>query len=175
SSLRPDCLAKDRLQLWLPSTSRLPHTPLPPRDSLRIRNVIVHSWAPATRATYGSGLVLFHDFCDRRSVPERQRAPASAALLEAFVAATAGSYAATTIGNALAGIRAWHLAHRLPWKIEENGMKTLLQAAKSLAPDTSKRKQCSPCTVDYLQAILPHLDLSLPKDAAVWACATSAF
>ncbi|KAI0071619.1 hypothetical protein K474DRAFT_1679268 [Panus rudis PR-1116 ss-1] len=153
----------------------IPHSLIQQKDALCIRDVIAHSWAPATRATYGLGLVLFHDFCDRRGIPERWRAPASAELLEAFSATTAGSYAVTTLSNAIASIRAWHIAHRLPWWIEENGMKTLLQAAKTLAPASSKRKQRSPCTIDYLLAILPHLDLSAPKDAAVWACATSAF
>ncbi|KAI0072239.1 hypothetical protein K474DRAFT_1605519, partial [Panus rudis PR-1116 ss-1] len=144
-------------------------------DAKRIRSRIIHGWAPSTRATYGSGLLLFHEFCDRRQVPEHLRAPAHHSLLEAFVAAMAGAYAATTLGNALAGVRAWHIAHRLPWAVEKSGMRTLMQAAKALAPLSSKRKERPPCTVDYLETAHRLLDLDSPKDAAVWACATSAF
>ncbi|KAI0075050.1 hypothetical protein K474DRAFT_1685524 [Panus rudis PR-1116 ss-1] len=127
-------------------------------------------WATSTRATYGSGLLLFHAFCDNRGIPEAERAPASTQLLESFIAALVGSYAATTLSNVLAGVRAWHIAHRLPWSVDKDGMKTLLQAGKSLAPPELKQAERVHYSVDYLEALYPFFQLSSPRDAAVWAC-----
>jgi hypothetical protein len=82
SPLRPHCLARERLLLWVPGIvrSRLDHTgvqvAVTDSDLDRILVVIAHSHALSTRETYGSGLLVFHVFCDERNIPKHQRCPA---------------------------------------------------------------------------------------------------
>ncbi|KAG6328739.1 hypothetical protein ID866_10350 [Astraeus odoratus] len=37
--------------------------------------IILQGWAENTRATYGSGLLVYHVFCDSRDIPEMEHAP----------------------------------------------------------------------------------------------------
>jgi hypothetical protein len=118
---------------------------------------------------------LFHVFCDMKDISEAQRAPACAVLLSAFVSALAGTYAPRTIVNYLAGVRAWHIIHGLPW--QPNAMETdaLIKAAEGLRPASSRRKLRRPFTVEYILALRSQLDPMLPLDAAVFACLTTTF
>jgi hypothetical protein len=34
--------------------------------------VLTYTWAPGTRQTYGTGLLVFHIFCDSQEIPEEQ-------------------------------------------------------------------------------------------------------
>jgi len=78
SLLRPHCLARHRLRLWKPSYARnsLDDQGLPinltAEDLQRIQDVLTTAYAPTTAAAYGSGLLVFHVFCDRKSIPEEQ-------------------------------------------------------------------------------------------------------
>ncbi|PBK97134.1 hypothetical protein ARMGADRAFT_1052895 [Armillaria gallica] len=94
--------------------------------------------------TYGSGLLLYHVFCD---IPE---------ILSSFLASMAGNYASGTLSSYLHGLRAWHILHGLPWLVNDAETSALITAAKP----------CLPYTCDTLTALLLHLDLSLPFDAA---------
>ena len=87
----------------------------------------------------------------------------------------AGSYSAKTINNYLAGMHTWHVLYGLPWLIDANEAKVLMQGAMHLAPPTSKKKLHAPYTMQHLTLIRQALNLSLSFDAAVWACATSLF
>lgn len=181
SGRRPDVPCRDRLQLWLPWCAR--HaldengkpTNLTKADLDKILAVLLHAWADSTREVYGSGLLAYHVFCDRRGIPETHRAPASNTLIAAFIASLAGLYAATTIRNYVSGVRAWHILHGVAWSMNEIEVEGLLKAASALAPSTSKRKQRQPFTVDYITAIRNSLDLDLPLHAAVFACLTTTF
>ncbi|KAF7348034.1 DNA breaking-rejoining enzyme [Mycena sanguinolenta] len=110
------------------------------------------AWAPGTLEVYGSGLLIFHVFCDGRGIPER-----------------------STLDNYYYGVRAWHILHNIPWLIEQAAIDALLKAATTLAPQSSKRKKRLPYTVEVLIIILHHLDLTCPLDAAVWSCLTTVF
>ncbi|KAF8952987.1 DNA breaking-rejoining enzyme [Flammula alnicola] len=187
SSLRPHCLARDRLRLWLPTASRLhnctsdpstastDHIPFSDEDRERITDVLNHAWEEDTRETYGSGLLVYHVFCDAKQVPEHKRAPASQLLLSAFVSSLAASYAGKTISNYFYGVRAWHVLHGIPWRLEKAEMDAMLRAAEKLTPTTSKRKPRRPYTPDFMIALRRHLDLNDPLDAAVFACLTTCF
>jgi hypothetical protein len=70
SPLSPHCLARDQLRFWVPM-AKCSHidstdTPIPisDEDLDRILAVISHSHAVGTRETYGSGLLVYHVFCD---------------------------------------------------------------------------------------------------------------
>lgn len=123
SQLRPHCLARERLLLWVPGVVRscLDHTgaqvAVTDSDLDRILVVIAHSHAPSTRETYGSGLLVFHVFCDEQNIPEHQRCPASSVVVLAFIASCAGMYSGKTLENYLYGIRAWHLLHGQEWLV----------------------------------------------------------
>ncbi|EGO01831.1 hypothetical protein SERLA73DRAFT_120479 [Serpula lacrymans var. lacrymans S7.3] len=94
-------------------------TNLTPEDFAQIQDILSNAWASATRDTYGTGLLAFHIFCDKKAIPEVQRALASQVLLAAFVATIAGAYATSTICNYLARVRIWHILHGMVWNPDE--------------------------------------------------------
>ena len=115
--------------------------PLP--FSIADHNTLSHqlsqAWQPNTLVTYGLGLQAYHRFCDSHHIPEGTRAPASADLIVAFTSHLIGRVAASTVKNYVAGVRAWHLQHRLPWLVNDTEYHLLLRSATVLAPPTSTR------------------------------------
>ncbi|EGO01088.1 hypothetical protein SERLA73DRAFT_72058 [Serpula lacrymans var. lacrymans S7.3] len=71
------------------------------------------------RKTYGSGLLIFHTFCNSQNIAEADWAPAHSDLVASFIAALAGQYSNKTIWNYIYGIRAWHILHGLEWRMNE--------------------------------------------------------
>ncbi|KAF8126029.1 hypothetical protein EV363DRAFT_1125441, partial [Boletus edulis] len=140
-----------------------------------IFSTIVQAWAPSTLESYGSGLLIYHTFCDLKAIPEEQRAPTSSDILAAFISSLAGTYAGSTVVNYVNGVHAWHTIHRLPWKLRSDETDALLKAAKLLAPPSSKRPPREPYTIDIIVKIRSHLNLQDPLDAAVFACLTTTF
>lgn len=182
SPLRPHCLARDRLRLWKPSSSR--HTrdsdgrlvgSLSEQDLSRIFEVTASSWADSTREAYGSGLLVYHIFCDSKAIPEDQPAPASPILITAFIASLAGSYSGNAISNYLYGVRAWHTLHGVKWQLNDTEIAAILKGADKLAPPLSKRKKRLPYTPHLICTIRSRLALDTPLDAAVFACLTTCF
>ncbi|KAG1891648.1 uncharacterized protein F5891DRAFT_899438, partial [Suillus fuscotomentosus] len=157
--LRPHCLARDRLRLWTPATprSREDHSgsivALSDDDVNRIFAVLAHSHAVGTRECYGSGLLVYHVFCDSCNIPETQCCPASSFLLLAFVASCAGLYSGRTLENYFYSVRAWHLLHGLPWLVNQAQVSLALEGAKRLAPPQSSRPKRSPFTITLLTQI----------------------
>ena len=181
SPLRPHCSAGDRIRLWKPKNARhtldnngLP-TNLRDEDLLRIKQVLDETFAPNTRSTYGTGLLVFHIFCDHKEIDEEHRAPVNSTVFSSFISTLAGTYGGSTIRNYVYGVRAWHIIHGAPWKVNDNEVEALLKAGSKLTPKESKRKEKEPWTVDYLTQICQSLDRNNPKDAAILACLTTAF
>ena len=123
SLLRPPCSASARLREWLPSAS-FAHTyldsvghPLPLSVSMSssLDRHIQAAWADSTLATYGSGLLAFHAYCDIHHISDTQRAPASPDLLSAFVSSLVSQVAPSTIVNYVAGLWAWLTYGLLPF------------------------------------------------------------
>ena len=94
----------------------------------------MHAWVESTRGTYGSGLLMWHIFCDTKQILEKQCTPALNILLHSFVTMIAGCYSGTTISNFIHGIHAWHLLHGIDWSLDKVLMDSLLKAASNLAP-----------------------------------------
>lgn len=107
---------------------------LPPFDVQLIDDVALQAWADSTKVTYGSGLLMFHIFCDKKGISEVDRAPASSTLLAAFVATLAGSYSGSAVSNYLSGVRAWHTIHGLGWALSNVETHVLLKGALSMVP-----------------------------------------
>ncbi|OCH84883.1 hypothetical protein OBBRIDRAFT_357996 [Obba rivulosa] len=181
SPLRPHCLAQERLILWKPLTPRAAldskgePLPLSDADLNRILSVMVRAYMPGTLSGFGTGLLTWHVYCDKKRVPEEQRAPASQTLLSGFLATLAGAYAGSSIANYLYGIRAWHILHGVRWVVNDDEMKILLRAVEREEPTSARRKKRLPYTIEFLTQVRDHLDLAAPLDAAVWACVTTGF
>jgi hypothetical protein len=168
--------------LWIPTSPRTPkdlqgrRLPVTQIEIERIREVILHAFAESTRETYGSGLLVFHVFCDSKSIPEDQRAPASRVLISLFITEMAGHYSGKTVSNYVQGVRAWHIVHGIPWTLGGDAeIDSLFKAAISLTPPTSKKAKRDPYTITLITAIKEQLSLNDPLDAAVFACLTTIF
>ncbi|KAF8799046.1 hypothetical protein BYT27DRAFT_7228279 [Phlegmacium glaucopus] len=165
-------LTRDRLRLWLP---------LAPRNTLDLEGnptnleTIAGAWADATRETYGSGLLVFHVYCDKKMIAEEQRAPASPVLIASFISTLSSIYSGSAISNYVFGIRAWHLLHGIPWRMNLAEIEALLKSADKSSPASSKRKKRQPYTIDFMLSIKDNLDLSQPLHVAVFACLTTTF
>ena len=129
----------------------------------------------STRATYGTGLLAFHVFCDSKDVAEDLRAPVADLVFKSFVSKLAGIYSSSAITNYVAAVRAWHVIHGVAWKVEGLELSTIIKGAKCMAPRASKRRKRAPITVEYVEKISMHLSDTEPLDVAVFACLTSAF
>ncbi|KAI6041899.1 hypothetical protein EDC04DRAFT_2521670, partial [Pisolithus marmoratus] len=109
SPLHPHCLARERLQLWVPShivrSSGDNKTHTITEDQLdHILKVIGASWAEKTKEAYGAGLLTYHVFCDMHGITEHQRAPIRANTLLAFLSSCAGLYSGSALANFTAGL-----------------------------------------------------------------------
>lgn len=182
SPLRPlDCPVGDRICEWKPEVPRntldangYPMN-LTEADLLRIKDALKEAYAPSTRKTYGSGLYLFHLYCDHQDIEECHRAPINQTVLSSFIASMVGVYGGSMIRNSVCGIRAWHIIHGLQWTINANEVEALFTAGKRAAPKESKKKEKEPWTVEYLSEICKELNAKDTKDAAILACLTTAF
>jgi len=182
SPFRPHVLARDRIQLWKPITSRNNLDPkgnptnLNEADLKRIADVMEVVWEPSTLEGYGTGLLTYHVWCDTRAMPEEQRAPLSPVVAAAFVSTLAGTFSWKTIRNYLYSIRAWQIFHGVKWEMNEPEMEALLKATEKATPESSKRKKRTPYTPHFILAIRNQLDLiNSPFEAAVYACLTTIF
>jgi hypothetical protein len=178
SHLRPHCSARDRLRLWKPTFVRSAdklNVEITEEDLDRVITVINSSWQASTREAYGSGLLVFHVFCDLRFIPEEQRCPADTLLMLTFISACAGSYAGKTLACYFYGIRAWHILHGAPWRMNTAEMKAALDGAAILAPPSSRRPKRFPLIIATIISLAALFDLSKPLDAAVFACLTTTF
>ncbi|EJD35538.1 hypothetical protein AURDEDRAFT_28060, partial [Auricularia subglabra TFB-10046 SS5] len=166
SVLRPHCMARERLLLWLPLPSAA-NAQLSEASRRLVFNVLSRSLAPGTCETYGSGLLLFHVICDTHGIPEHSRAPVTPSVLALFIAELVGRYSEAAIKNAVAAIRAWHVLHRHPWVPNDNEVTSLLRAAEKEAPRV-RQPRAAFSHADLL-GIVAQLDPDVHLDAAVAA------
>ena len=154
SPLRPHCPANQRLRLWRPLVPQAQRTSqLTDEDLERIEAVMARAWEVDTHTTYASGLLNFIVFCDKKNIPEEDRAPASHVLLLSFISTLAAAYSGSAISNYLYGVRAWHILHGVPWRIKKLEMDTILKAAEKVTPASSRWKKRRPYTLDFMLAI----------------------
>jgi hypothetical protein len=92
-----------------------------------------------------------------------------------FLAQLVGAYSGSAAQNYVAGLRVWHVVHRLPWTVDEQQISTLLQAATLRAPPTSHQSKKKPYTTEALSHIIQRLSPNVALDAAVASAATILF
>ena len=178
---RPHCLARDRLRFWIPTVTseRAAGNTTPTVVSEAALDCVLEvmgaSWAESTKELYGTGLLVFHVYCDINHISESEWCPVSWALLLSFLASCAGAHSGSTISNYLAAIKGWHLLHGHPWEMNQDELRLTLQGAARLAPRSSKRPKCPPMTVEDIKILRAHLNLADPCDAAIYACIVTVF
>ena len=173
--LRPDVLATDRLLRWRPAASAVPSLITSIADLERRLFVMSHGWAVSTLSTYGWALLLYHVWCDSRSLAESSRAPVSMATMSTFISDLVGSYSASALKNVIAGIHAWHDLHGLKWKANDRMLSLLLKGAAEFVPENATREKREPVLVEHLEKIIGILDPDAPFDAAFGACLLTVF
>lgn len=136
-----------------------------------INSALDHAWAPATVKAYKGSVNTFLKFCHAHRIPPAHTFPASDYLLCAFLADLSPTLSKHTIKNYLAGIRAWHIRNGHPFARSDR-LNLLAKASRPLSAPNAPRP---PVTMELMVALANNLDLTLPFDACVFACACSAF
>jgi len=128
SPLRPNCRPPERIFRWRGVRDPPPSTISDPWISSLEQ--VASQASLSDPASYGSGLLKFHIFCDLFSVPEEDRLPASFDVLHSFALwATADSdiaglspshapptrpIADSTVHKYLTAVKAWHVVQGWP-------------------------------------------------------------
>ena len=131
SPLRPHCLARDRLRLWKPSPAVLSHHSTTQEDDIdKIFNVMSNTWVASTQESYSAGILVYHVYCDSKTIPEELWAPTCQQIVTAFITSLAGSYSASIISHYVHDICAWHILHGLEWRLNILEMDAILKGAQ---------------------------------------------
>jgi len=174
SHLRPPVSAANRLLAWTTPYAQKQRSALesslPPALVNKAYHVVYSALAPATRSTYGAGLLRFTQFCDSWKINEQDRMPASAALIAAFVAQCIGAYSGKTVNSWLAGLRSWHIMNRAPWHGDDNWVH-LARTTANKQGTAFKRPLRAPVSLEHLRVLRRNLDITSSFHAAVWATA----
>ncbi|KAJ3848642.1 hypothetical protein EV368DRAFT_5008, partial [Lentinula lateritia] len=123
-----------------------------------------------TKSCYAAGLLCWHQFCDKESIPELMCMPASELLIAGFVGAHAGSFLGSTIHSWLSGLRAWHILNRAPWPSKSEYI-TLARCAANIKGSHHKCPVRNPITLRHLFALHSALNLNIPFHCSIWAIA----
>ncbi len=146
-----------------------------PHDAVTIQSLIRTMHEVSTLQNYGAGLLCFHQFADKRNIPESERLPAPYLLLAAFVAdASVSKTPGKTISTWMSGLRAWHEINSAEWAGSDEFVVHIKTAAAKRGARPSRPKRC-PVTLEHLFALREGLKTSNSFDVAVWAVALCAF
>jgi hypothetical protein len=83
-------------------------------------------------------------------------------------------HASSTTQSRLSTLRAWHFTHNLKWK-GSTQLNYVLNSIYNLAPSNSKCPPHPPVSKHMLSQLVSNLDLKLPLDIAIAACAATDF
>ncbi|PPR07307.1 hypothetical protein CVT24_007516 [Panaeolus cyanescens] len=139
-----------------------------------VHKTLEASWAKSTHSSYSRNLKHFHHFCSQRNIPPESRFPTSESLLLIYAASHVGVCSSSTVRHRLSALKAYHILHNWQW----NGslrLSKLLRGLKHSAPTSSSKPPRSPISLSMLIRLIEHLNLRDPFDAAVAACASTAF
>jgi hypothetical protein len=117
--LRPHVAAADRLRHWRTPYSVIFEQEVSkclPHDAVdAIFQTIQSTHAPATKSTYGAGLLRFNQYCDEMHIPKVDRMPTPFILLVGFISTHKGKVSGGTIKSWLSTLKAWHDTWHAPW------------------------------------------------------------
>ncbi|PPR06414.1 hypothetical protein CVT24_002553, partial [Panaeolus cyanescens] len=144
------------------------------KDIENVHKTLETSWAKSTHSSYARNLKHFHRFCSQRNIPPESRFPTSESLLLIYAASHVGICSSSTVRHRLSALKAYHVIHNWPWNGSPR-LSKLLRGLKLSAPDSSSRPPRPPISLSMLIRLLKRLNLRDPFDAAVAACASTAF
>ena len=147
---------------------------LSPRTRDHVSLAIQNSWAESTVKRYSGTIKQYILFCDTERVPDHLRFPADEFVLCAFAASSLGKHARTTPRNRLSALKAWHLAHNMEWK-GSSRLRFVLNGVHNLSPSSARLPLRPPINAKMLSQLIENLNLASHLDAAVAACAVTAF
>jgi len=179
SPFHPHVLAAERVFKWHTPYSIQCQTHLetvfPQTHLNKLQHVLGEAVMPKTREGWGAGLLRFNQYCDSISLPEEGQMPASELLLALFVAnCAAGKVSSSTVDKWLAGIHRGHQVADALW-FSSHLLSQVKKGATKLAPSDSRHPKRCPITLEHLDALRRHLDLTNSFDATVYAVACVAF
>ncbi|PPQ85790.1 hypothetical protein CVT24_002428 [Panaeolus cyanescens] len=151
-----------------------PSYSLPTPDYNNILLALNSCYATSTQDTHARALKHYRVFCDEREVPKNLRFPAHEVVLLAYAASHFGSRSGGTARHRVNALKAFHDIHNLPWH-GSNRLAKILKSVTNNTPASSTRPPRAPVTTSMLKRLLSKLDLNIPLDAAVAACACTAF
>ena len=118
SPFRPPVLARHRIRCWTSPHSASHQNSIlstvPLSEAQNLLEVMLHSLDIKTQECYTASLLCFTQYCDRLSIPEASRVPATEPLLAAFIASWVGKISSSTTDNWLSGLRFWHEFQGVP-------------------------------------------------------------
>ncbi|KAG2108730.1 uncharacterized protein F5147DRAFT_576659 [Suillus discolor] len=129
----------------------------------------------STRECYGAGLLVFHFFCDERTILKEQCCLVDMRTMLNFMSSCTGSYSRKTLANYVYAIKAWHRLHGQLWEVQQDELRVSLDGVLECTPEMSKHMKCKPFSTNLILQIRSHLDLSRPLDTTVYVCLTTAF
>jgi hypothetical protein len=178
SPFRPHVAANQRILLWTTPHSLIAQKQQDFEVSRRLQTQMLKDVLAATvdntRQAYGAGLLRFNQFCNTEGIPEGRRMPASEILLGAFISNYSGTLSGKAIRNWINGLWLWHIYNHAEWHGKEGWILTILKGADKKGV-SFKGPPRGPITFDHLRALRASLDLSWPRDAAIWGTALAAF
>lgn len=139
-----------------------------------VNQAIRGCWAESTVKRYSGSIEQFIRFCDAERVPENLRFPADEFVLCAFAASSLRKHSGSTSRGRISALKAWHITQNLEWKGSLR-LCYVLNGVHNLAPGKSKRPPRPPINARMLVQLVEKLDLNSALDAAVAACAVTAF
>jgi hypothetical protein len=139
-----------------------------------VTRAIQGGWAESTLKRYTGTIKQFIRFCDTEHVPEHLRFPADEFVLCAFAASSFGRHAGGTPRSRMTALKAWHAAHNVEWKGSIR-LRYILNGVHNFAPSSSRQPLRPPINAAMLVQLIQNLDLNIPLDAAIAACAVIAF
>ena len=144
------------------------------RSKDHVTQAIQSGLADSTLKRYSGTIKQYIRFCDRERIPEHLRFPADEFVLCAFAASSLGRHAGSTPRARLSALKAWHIMHNMEWKGSPR-LCYVLSGVHNSAPGSSTRPPRPPINTRMLSQLIDNLNLDSPLDAAVAACATTAF
>ena len=100
--------------------------------------------------------------------------PADKVILTAFIGAHVGSVGGKAVGNWLSGLKLWHKYNGAPWCGSEAWIR-MARVTANKEGTAFKRKPRDPVSMSHLRVLKNGLDLTKPRDIAIWAIACTTF
>jgi hypothetical protein len=147
---------------------------LTPRARALIRAAIHNSLAPATLRSYRTTIRQFQQLCDREGIPPHQHTPTPEIILCAFAADDFERLSGSTTRNKIAALKAWHGSNNWPW-FGGDRLKRVITGVHNATPTSSIQPKRPNISIHILSTLTDHLNHNSGFDAAVLACACTAF